>query len=88
MLLGIDELQPVEALAQNMTQSRRTLAAILKALIPPLARLSPQNVAHIKTIYAAVNVLRRTPPGLLMATLNANPDFEDVAGVYWKLSDV
>lgn len=88
MLLGIDELQPVEALAQSMTQSRRPLAAILKSLIPPLARLSPQNVAHIKTIYAAVNVLRRTPPGLLMATLNANPDFEDVAGVYWKLSDV
>jgi len=87
MILGIDELQPVEALAQSLQQSRKNLATILKLLVPALTRLSPQGVSHFKTIYAAVNVLRRTPPGLLMATLNANPDFENVAGHYWKLSD-
>ena len=87
MILGIDDLQPVEALAHSLQQSRKALPAVLKLLLPALTRLSPQGVSHFKTIYSAVNVLRRTPPGLLMATLNANPDFENVAGHYWKLSD-
>lgn len=87
MIIGIDELQQVEALAQTLQQSRKNLVAILKMLIPALSRLSPQGVSHFKTIYSAVNVLRRTPPALLMATLNANPEFENVAGHYWKLSD-
>lgn len=87
MILGIDELQQVEALAQTLQQGRKNLVAILKLVIPALNRLSPQGVSHFKTIYSAVNVLRRTPPALLMATLNANPEFENVAGHYWKLSD-
>jgi hypothetical protein len=87
MILGIDELQQVETLAQSLQQGRKTLVAILKLVIPALTRLSPQGVSHFKTVYSAVNVLRRTPPGLLMATLNANPEFENVAGHYWKLSD-
>jgi len=74
-------------LAHSLQQSRKALPAVLKLLLPALTRLSPQGVSHFKTIYSAVNVLRRTPPGLLMATLNANPDFENVAGHYWKLSD-
>lgn len=87
IILGIDELAPVEALAQTLTQQRKNLSAVLKLIVPALAKLSPQGAAHAKTIYSVVNVLRRTPPGLLLATLEANPDFTNVAGHYWKLSD-
>jgi hypothetical protein len=87
MILGIDELGPVEALAQTLTQQRKNLSSVLKLVVPALAKLSPQGAAHAKIIYSVVNVLRRTPPGLLLATLEANPDFTNVAGHYWKLSD-
>lgn len=87
MLLGIDELGPVEALANSLAQSRRPLAGVVKVILPALTRLSPQGVAHFKTIYAAVNVLRRTPPAALMAALNGSADFDNPAGHYWKLSD-
>lgn len=87
MILGIDELAPIEALAKSLTQQRKNLSAILKLVIPALARLSPQGAAHAKTIYSAVNVLRRCPTGVVLATLEANPDFENVADHYWKLSD-
>ena len=51
------------------------------------ARFSPQGAVHAKTIYSAVNVLRRVPPGPILATLASNPDFEYVGNHYWKLSE-
>lgn len=87
MILGIDEAAPVEALAHTLTQQRKNLTSILKLVVPALAKLSPQGAAHAKTIYSVVNVLRRIPPGAILATLEANPDFDNVAGHYWKLSD-
>jgi hypothetical protein len=88
MVMGIDDLKAVEQLAQDYTKQRKTMAGILKILIGALVRLSPQGTAHAKTIYSALNVVRRCPPGVMLATLNANPDFENVGGHYWKLSDV
>lgn len=87
MILGIEESGPVEALAQTLTQQRKNLSSVLKLVVPALAKLSPQGAAHAKTIYSVVNVLRRMPPGAILATLEANPDFDNVAGHYWKLSD-
>lgn len=87
MILGIDDLGPVDALAQTLTQQRKNLTSILKMVVPALSRLSPQGAAHAKTIYSVVNVLRRCPPGVILATLEANPDFDNVAGHYWKLND-
>ncbi|MCU0475686.1 MAG: hypothetical protein MUC99_06200, partial [Anaerolineae bacterium] len=88
MLFGIDELQPVEALAQSFNQARKGLVALLRMLIPPLTRLSPQNAVHFKTLYAVVNVFRRTAPDLLAATLNGNADFDNSVGQLWKLNDL
>jgi hypothetical protein len=84
MILGADDLAAVDALYQS--KPYQSLTATLKAFIPELARLSPQATVHAKTLYSAVNVVRRWPPGPILATLIANPDFEDVGGHYWRLA--
>jgi hypothetical protein len=86
MILGADDLAGVDALFQTTQQQRKSLASILRSLIPPLGALTPQGTVHTKTLYSAVNVLRRCPPGPIFATLVANPDFQNVGGQYWKLS--
>ena len=87
MILGTDDLAGVDALFDSVQQQRRSLVSILRAVISSLARLSPQGTVHAKTIYSAINAVRRCPPGPIFATLMANPDFQDVGGPYWKLSD-
>jgi hypothetical protein len=86
MILGADDLAAVDALFQAAQQSKRSLTSILKTLIPALGVLTPQGTVHAKTLYSAVNILRRCPPGPIFATLAANPDFQNVGGDYWKLS--
>lgn len=86
MILGADELAAVDTAFQTAQQQKKTLVALLRQLIPPLCALTPQGAVHAKTLYSAINVLRRCPPGPLFAVLVANPDFQHVGGDFWKLS--
>lgn len=87
MIMGVDDLDALDTVIQTIRQQKRSLASILKMIVPNLSQLTPQGTAHLKTIYSAVNILRRCPPGPIMATLEANPDFENVGGHYWKLTE-
>ncbi|MCD4686364.1 MAG: hypothetical protein K8S97_10545, partial [Anaerolineae bacterium] len=63
-----------------------TLTDTMRHLLGELARLTPQRTVHAKTLYSAVNALRRCPPGPIFATLVARPEFEHVGGPYWRLA--
>lgn len=87
MILGADDLAGVDALFDQAAQKKTPLATLLRTIIPGLGRLTPQGTVHAKTIYSAVNVIRRCPPGPIFATLCANPEFMNVGGHYWKMRD-
>jgi hypothetical protein len=86
MILGADDLAMVDGFFQTAQQQKKALSSILKTIIPALGRLTPQGTAHAKTIYGAINIIRRCPPGPIFATLIANPDFQTVGDHYWKLT--
>lgn len=86
MILGADDLQSVDALHQSVSGKRVQLHALLKQLVHELSRNNPQGTVHGKTLYSAVNVVRRCPPGPIFATLAASPEFEYVGNNVWKLS--
>ncbi len=86
MIMGADDLAVVDNLFQTTQQQKKSLTSILRVIIPSLGALTPQGTVHAKTLYSAVNVVRRCPPGPIFATLAANPDFQNVGGHYWKLS--
>jgi len=87
MIIGIDDLEPIDEFVKNLPASRKNIASILKMIVPGLSRLTPQGTVHATTIYSVFNIIRRCPPGAILATLIANPDFENVGGHYWKLSE-
>jgi hypothetical protein len=49
-----------------------------------LAKLNPQSAVHAKTLYAGVNVARRSPPGPIYAELVSHPYFALVGDAYWR----
>ncbi len=86
MVLGADEIAPVDALMQAMQQQRRSLNWIVRHVLLELSHISTQGNVHFKTLYSAVNVLRRCPPGPIFAALLAEPDIIAMGdGDYWKI---
>ncbi len=86
MALGADDLERVDALWRATRDQRRSLLQTIRDILPELARLNPQSAVHAKTLYSAVNVVRRCPPGPILAALESQPEFEPVGGHYWRYS--
>lgn len=84
MVLGADDLDGLDALWNDPARQRRSLVETVRELLPELARLNPQGAVHFKTLYSAVNMVRRCPPGPIFAALEAQMEFVPVGGHYWR----
>jgi len=55
----------------------------LRFIFPELAKLNPQGTVHAKTLYSAVNVVRRCPPGPIFNELSTHACFIPMGHGYW-----
>jgi hypothetical protein len=86
LILGTDYLAAIEVIFRSGENQNRTLAAILSEIMPSLSEGGPQNAVHAKTIYSAVNMLRRVTPGAVFAELIRQQAFQAVGDQYWKIN--
>jgi hypothetical protein len=82
MVVAVDQPAAVD---DAWLKSQSLLFARLVAdLFRELAKLNPQSAVHAKTLYAAVNVVRRCPPGPIFAELLSRPYYAHVGDAYWR----
>jgi hypothetical protein len=84
LIVGTDVVTAIDAHARRPAAAQMSLGALLAEVFPSLAGLTPQNTVHAKTLYSAVNMLRRVPPGPIFAELVRNPVFKAVGDHYWQ----
>lgn len=84
LIVGTDYVAAVDALWRKAESRDRSVASLLKEIFPELAALNPQQTVHAKTLYSAIQMLRRMPPGPLFAELVQNPVFVSVGDHYWQ----
>ncbi|MCP4425417.1 MAG: hypothetical protein GY803_13065 [Chloroflexi bacterium] len=84
MVVGTDVVTAIDALWRRAESHKRSVASLLAELFPELAEANPQNTVHAKTLYSAINMLRRVPPGPLFAELVRHPAFQPVGDHYWQ----
>ena len=83
LIVGTEVLTAVDAHWRRVEAGERSLASILAEVFPSLASLSTQDTVHAKTLYSAVNMLKRVPPGPIFAELVRHPAFQTVGDHYW-----
>lgn len=87
LIVGTDTLAAIDALWRRFESQKRSLASLLFEIFPPLAALAPQGTVHAKTLYSAINMLKRVPPGPVFAELVRNSAFQTVGDHYWVLEE-
>jgi hypothetical protein len=87
-LMVVDALDPmaVQTLSQSSRQSSLSLDAMVEALFLELLKLNPDGKVHAKTLYSALNLLRRLPPGPIFALLSGSRKYRLEGGGYWSLT--
>ena len=86
MLIVIGDPIGIAAVAQTARQ-QRSLGALLEEIFPELAKLSGAGHVHAKTLYSAVNLIRRAGPRAVMGALSENRAFTPVGGGYFVLNE-
>jgi hypothetical protein len=87
MVIAVDDAASVDEVWLRAEEHQRPLAELIQDIFPQLARLSPQGTVHSKTLYSAMNVVRRIPPRPLFAELAIHPAIKAVGDGYWVLRE-
>ena len=72
-----------DALWNEAQERNQPLDDLIKDIFLELAKLTPSVTVHAKTLYTAVNVIRRCSPGLVFSTLFRRPEFVTTGDGYW-----
>ena len=73
----------IDDLVQAEAERERPLSNLVRSVFLLLVGSSPNGMVHSKTLYGAVNVLRRCSPGLVFSVLFSLPEFVTAGDGYW-----
>lgn len=82
MIVAVDN--PVAVDEAWLKMQSQPFGRLVADLFRELAKLNPQSAVHAKTLYSAVNVVRRCPPGPIFAQLLTQPYYTHVGDAYWR----
>jgi hypothetical protein len=86
MIVAEENPEEIEQLREQLQRDGVSLAQLVEQIVPELTKLNPQGTVHAKSVYSAVNILRRCPPGPIFYALISNRRFRDVGGGFFALA--
>ncbi|MFQ6100662.1 MAG: hypothetical protein ACE5OS_05440 [Anaerolineae bacterium] len=85
MIVIEEDSATMEGVWARVHEQGLSLSQLVAEIFPELAKLSPQGTVHAATLYSAVNVVRRTLPGPMLAELVVSGHYAPVGDNYWVL---
>ncbi len=76
MIVAEADTASTDDLRRRLYGQQVSVYQLVDAMAPQLMGLSTQGTVHAKTVYSAINLLRRTAPGPVFAALMSNPRFQ------------
>jgi hypothetical protein len=86
MIVAEQNPDALDELAQLVQQRGIDVSQIVAQVTPELIKLNPQGTVHAKSVYSAVNMILRTPPGPVFFALLSNRRFRDVGNGMFALT--
>lgn len=87
MAIVVPDIEPVDNVWKRNHQSPPPFEQVVVDMVRELTKLNPQGHVHVTELYAAVNTVRRCPPGPLMSLLETRPWFIHVGDLHFKFDD-
>ncbi|MBN1995626.1 MAG: hypothetical protein JW953_23260 [Anaerolineae bacterium] len=83
MIMGDTNQADVDRLWLNAEEKEWPIYDLLCQIFPELSKLNPQSTVHAKTLYSAVNIVRRASPGTVFQELMRHACFVPMNHGYW-----
>ena len=87
MAIAIPDKDALDQIWTKNQKERAPFERIVVNTVKELSKLNPQSHVHASELYAAINVIRRSPPGPILSLLASHPWFIHVGDLHYRLSD-
>jgi hypothetical protein len=87
MAVAVPDLEALDQVWLRVQKERVPFERIVVNTVRELAKLNPQSHVHASELYAAVNIVRRCPPGPILALLASRPWFVHVGDLHFRFDD-
>ena len=87
MAVVISDQSALDRIWEQGGKLRNNLPYTVKTMLAELAKLSPQGHVHAQELYAAVNVIRRSPPGPILSILLENNWASHLGDLYFRFEE-
>ncbi len=87
MAVAIPDAEGLDVAWKQIQKDRVPFEKIVVNTVRDLVKLNPQSHVHATELYAAVNIIRRCPPGPILALLASRPWFIHVGDLHYRFDD-
>jgi hypothetical protein len=87
MATAVPDVDALNNVWERMQKERPPFERVVVDIVRELTKLNPQGHVHATELYAAVNIVRRCPPGPILALLASRPWFEHVGDLHFRFDD-
>jgi hypothetical protein len=87
MAIAVPDVAAVDDIWKKVHKDRVPFERIVVNTVRELAKLNPQSHVHASELYATVNIMRRCPPGPILALLTSRPWFVHVGDLHFRFDD-
>jgi hypothetical protein len=87
MAIAIPDPEGLDVAWKQIQKDRLPFEKIVVNTVRDLVKLNPQSHVHAIELYAAVNVIRRCPPGPILSLLASRPWFIHVGDLHYRFDD-
>jgi hypothetical protein len=87
MAIVVPDVEPVDEVWRENQKSPPPFERVVVDTVRELTKLNPQGHVHVTELYAAVNTVKRCPPGPLMSLLETRPWFIYVGDLHFQFDD-
>lgn len=88
MTIAVPDPSALDQAWTRMQKEQTPFDKLIVNMVRELAKLNPQSHVHASELYAAINIIRRCPPGPMLASLATQPWFVHVGDMHYRLQDV
>jgi hypothetical protein len=87
MAIAIPDPEGLDIAWKQIQKDRSPFERVVVNTVRDLAKLNPQSHVHASELYAALNIIRRCPPGPILALLASRSWFIHVGDLHYRFDD-
>ncbi len=87
MVVAVPDPSAVDEACEQVAKQHLPFEQLVADMMRELVKLNVQGHVHAQELYSALNIIRRCPPGVLLAFLTSSSSYKHVGDLHYRLAE-